>query len=186
MRGDARAAVFLDRDGTLIQDIGYPHRPEDLRWIPGAADAVRRLNAAGLVVVVITNQSGVARGYFGEEDVDRFHDHLQSELAGFQAHVDAFYWCPHHVDGVVEAYRRACEDRKPGIGLFQKAISEMGLDPDHSFTVGDKNTDIEPGLSLGLRTILVRTGYGLESEPTTVAEAVVDDLPAAVDWILSR
>jgi D-glycero-D-manno-heptose 1,7-bisphosphate phosphatase len=186
MSDGSRPAVFFDRDGTLIHDIGYPHRPEDLRWIPGAPDALRRCNAAHLVVVVISNQSGVARGYFSEADVERFHEHMGHELARSGAAIDAFYWCPHHVDGVVEAYRTACEDRKPGTGLFRRALADLDLDPARSFAVGDKNSDIEPGLALGMRTVLVRTGYGREAEPATPAHAVVDDVGAAVDWILSR
>lgn len=183
-RGQHRA-VFLDRDGTLNREIKYLYRPEDFAWVPGAPEAVRSLNEAGLLTIVVTNQAGVARGYFTEDDVHRLHafmqEVLQKETGG---HFDAFYYCPYHVEGVVEAYRRHSPDRKPGAGMFERALGEWSIDPARSFVVGDRNTDLEPGRRLGMTTLLVETGYGLQEKETTQADYVEKDIGAAVARIL--
>ncbi len=181
---EGRAAVFLDRDGTLNEEVGYLHRPADFRWIAGAPEAVRRLNDAGLLVLVVTNQAGVARGLYTEADVDRLHAHAQAELARSGAHVDAFYYSPFHPEGTVPAYRRASPCRKPGTALFERAIAEWRVDAKRSFVVGDKASDLAPGRALGMQTILVETGYGRAERPHADADAVAADVGQAADLIL--
>ena len=184
-RQNRRAAVFLDRDGTLNREVNYLYRPDDFVWVPGAPGAVCRLNEAGLLALVVTNQAGVARGSFTEEDVHRLHAFMQRALRKeTDAHIDAFYYCPYHPEGVVESYRRRSMDRKPGTGLFERAIGEWSIDPARSFVVGDRNTDLEPGRCLGMTTLLVETGYGGQEKETTQAHYVMKDLGAAVACIL--
>jgi histidinol-phosphate phosphatase family protein len=139
----SRPAVFLDRDGVLNTDSGHVHRPEDLAWLPGAREAVLSLNEAGCYVFVVTNQSGVARGFYGEAQVDAFHDRMQDELAEIGAHVDAFYHCPFHADAAIEAYRVPDHfDRKPNPGMILRALREWPVDVTRSFLIGDRETDI--------------------------------------------
>jgi len=154
--------------------------------------AVRRLNEAGLRVVLITNQSGVARGYFDEALLDRVHDRLQDELALAGARLDGLYYCPHHPAGKVAPFACTCDCRKPGLGMINRAVEELQLDPGRSFFVGDTYRDMETGFRAGARSILVLTGYGkgeLEYQgkrwkrhPDHVAE----HLGGAVDWILAE
>jgi D-glycero-D-manno-heptose 1,7-bisphosphate phosphatase len=179
-----RPAVFLDRDGTLNEDRGYVGFSKDLVWLPGAIEAVRRLNQAGFVVIVVTNQAGVARGYYAEADVVALHEHMDRDLAAGGARVDAWYYSPYHIAGIVPAYAIEHADRKPGTGMFERAIQEHSVDPSVSYVVGDKVSDLVPGRSLGMTTVLVRTGYGRESEPAAPADMVADDLAAAVELIL--
>lgn len=180
----SRRAVFLDRDGTLNREVNYLFRPDQFVWIPGAPEAVQRLNEAGLLVVVVTNQSGVARGYFAEEDVRRLHAWMQVALQQAGAYIDAFYYSPYHPEGTVAAYRRHSPDRKPGSGMFERALQEWAIDPARSFVVGDRNTDLEPGRRLGMTTLLVETGYGTHEKADTPADYVVPDVGAAVAHIL--
>ena len=183
-----KPAVFLDRDGTLIEDVGYLRTVRDLRLFPWTVDAVRALNHAGLPVVVITNQSGIARGLLTEETVHDVHRHLSSLLEGGGAHVDAYYYCPHHPDGSVATYTRRCECRKPGRGMIDRAAADLGIEPARSFVVGDTWRDVGAARTAGGRGILVRTGYGAaqerEPQPHLSADAVVDNLIEAVGWIL--
>ena len=183
-----KPAVFLDRDGTLIEDVGYLRTARDLRLFPWTVDAVRALNHAGLPVVVITNQSGIARGLLTEEIVHDVHRHLSSLLEGGGAHVDAYYYCPHHPDGSVATYAGRCDCRKPGRGMIDRAAADLGIDPARSFVVGDKWLDVGAARTVGGRGILVRTGYGAgeerEPQPDLSADAVVDNLIEAVGWIL--
>lgn len=153
-------AVFLDRDGVLIEDSHYLGDPACVRLIPGAADAVAALNRAGWLVVVVTNQSGVARGLFSPESVGRVHDHLARLLAGYGARIDAFHHCPHHPAAEVPAFRMDCMCRKPKPGMLMRAAAELGLDLTASWMIGDRLTDLEAGATVGCRTVLVRTGYG--------------------------
>ncbi len=183
-----KPAVFLDRDGTLIEDVGYLRTVRDLRLFPWTVDAVRALNHAGFPVVVITNQSGIARGLLTEDTVHDVHRHLSSLLEGGGAHVDAYYYCPHHPDGSVATYARRCDCRKPGRGMIDRAAADLGIDPARSFVVGDKWLDVGAARTVGGRGILVRTGYGAaeerEPQPDLSADAVVDNLIEAVGWIL--
>ena len=186
----ARAAVFLDRDGTIIEEVGYLDRIERVAFYPWTIDAVRALNRAGLHVVMVTNQSGVARGFFSEATVEEVHRHMASMLEAGGARIDAYYYCPHHPDGKVQAYARRCDCRKPGRGLVDRAQRELGIDPSRSFIVGDRWLDVALARTVGARGILVRTGYGRseEAQPPEglVADAVADNLIEAVGWILRR
>jgi D-glycero-D-manno-heptose 1,7-bisphosphate phosphatase len=184
-----RPAVFLDRDGTIIEDVGYLHDFGQIGFYPWAADAIRALNRAGLPVVVITNQAGVARGLISEAFVDETHARLTATLAAGSARVDAYYYCPHHPAGTVAEYAKACDCRKPGSGLVDRAARDLGLNPARSFVVGDKWLDVGVARAVGARGILVRTGCGAWEEShkrpaDPDADAIVDNLAAAASWVL--
>lgn len=176
-----RPAVFLDRDGTVVEEAHYLADPEALRLVPGAGAAIRRLKEAGFAVVLVTNQSGIARGLYAESDYHAVARRLGEVLSALGAAPDATYFCPHHPD-----HTGPCRCRKPATGMYERAAGELGLDLAASWCVGDKRTDVLPAETLGGRGILVRTGYGKEEEArgVGVAVAVVDDLPAAADRIL--
>src|SRR5687768_17273513 len=159
-----KPAVFLDRDGTLLQEGNYVDRLERLEFFPYTVDAVRSLNEADFAVVVVTNQSGVARGMYPESFVGEAHRFIDERLHAGGARVDAYYYCPHHPDGSVTALRQACDCRKPKPGQLVQAASDLRLDLRRSFMVGDRWKDIEAGKAVGARTVLVRTGYGREAE----------------------
>lgn len=151
------AAVFLDRDGTLTQDTGYPHRPEELRMLPGAAEALRALRSMGYRLIVVTNQSGLARGIFTEDDLQAYHAELERRLAAAGARLDAVYWCPHHPEGSVERWRRVCACRKPLPGLILQAARDHRIDLAASFLVGDAPRDAEAARAAGCTPILMGT-----------------------------
>jgi D-glycero-D-manno-heptose 1,7-bisphosphate phosphatase len=153
-----RPAVFLDRDGTLNEDFGYVHRFEDFRWLPGAKDAIRRLNAAGVYVFVVTNQSGVARGMFGEDAVNALHACMREELRTLGAAIDDFRYCPHHPDMGIGPYRRVCTCRKPAPGMILDLIAHWPVDKAASVMAGDKAIDVEAGHAAGIAAELVRSG----------------------------
>ena len=182
----SRPAVFVDRDGTLIEERGYLERLADLSIFPWTGDAVRLLNHAGFAVVVITNQSGVARGMFDEQFVQDAHAAIDRRIA--PARVDGYFYCPHLPDARIERYRAACDCRKPQPGLIQRACREMALDPTRSFMVGDRWLDVECGRAAGVRPLLVRTGHGAHEEssiaPSVQADAILNNLMEAVGWIL--
>jgi len=184
----SRSAVFLDRDGTLLEEAGYLDRLERLVFFPYAIDAVRLLNRAGFPVVVVTNQAGIARGIFKESFVAAAHQHISARLAAAGARVDAFYYCPHHPEAVVEEFRQACDCRKPQPGMLTRAAADLDLALDRSFVVGDRWHDLEAGQRVGARTLLVRTGYGRTEEASPKAHvqpsAIVDNVIDAVSWIL--
>jgi D-glycero-D-manno-heptose 1,7-bisphosphate phosphatase len=183
-------AVFVDRDGTLIEEIGYLDRPERVSLFPWSIAAIRALNRAGMRVVMTSNQSGVARGFFTTAIVDEVHRHLAELLAAGGARIDAYYYCPHHPDGKVAEFARACDCRKPGPGLVERAERELGIDPRRSFTIGDRWLDVALARRVGAQGVLVRTGYGATEEDRPQAgleaDAVVDNLVEAVSWILTR
>jgi D-glycero-D-manno-heptose 1,7-bisphosphate phosphatase len=183
-------AVFIDRDGTLIEEAGYLNRLDRLTFFPFTVDAVRQLNRGGFTVLVITNQSGIARGIVSEDFVAAAHRYISERLEAGGAHADGFYYCPHHPDGIVEALRVACDCRKPKPGLLRRAAEDLDLDLSRSFTIGDRWQDVEAGLAAGTRNVLVRTGYGRSEEqdkpPIQSADAIVDDLAAAAGWILAQ
>ena len=146
-----RPGAFLDRDGVLIVDCGYPHRPDQLVMIPGAAEAVKRLNEAGFVTVIVTNQSGVARGLFSEETMHGFNALLVARLAEAGARIDAVYAAPHHAEAVDERYRHPDHpDRKPNPGMLLRAIAEHDLDPARSLMIGDQPSDMEAARRAGV------------------------------------
>jgi D-glycero-D-manno-heptose 1,7-bisphosphate phosphatase len=180
-----RPAVFLDRDGTIAEEVGYLNHASRFRMFPFVAQAIRRLNEAKLPVLVITNQSGIGRGYFPESLVHTVHDLMMQQLKASAAHVDGVYYCPH-------ASNDGCDCRKPKPGMLERAAREHGLDLRRSFVVGDRHGDIELAHRVGSRGILVRTGYG-EGELQWHAakwmappDLVAEDLAAAVDWILGQ
>lgn len=185
-----KRAVFLDRDGTLIEEVGYLDRPERVALFPYAIDAIRAFNRAGITVVMVTNQSGLARGFFSEATLTAVHDHIAALLAAGGAHLDAYYHCPHHPDGVVPGLGVRCECRKPGRALVDRAVDEFGVDPAHSFTVGDRWADVGLARAMGGHGVLVRTGYGYLEERRApagmAADVVVNNLAEAASWILSR
>src|SRR5262249_6834014 len=149
-----------DRDGTVSDEVGYLNHIERLRIYPFSAPAILKLNQAGFATVLVTNQSGVARGFFPEELVAEVHAELERELGVAGAHLDAIYYCPHHPDGKVDAYRRDCECRKPRLGMIDRAARELSLDLSRSFVVGDRYLDMELGFRSGACPVLVMTGYG--------------------------
>jgi len=158
-----RPCAFLDRDGVLNIDHGYTHRREDLQWTEGAREAVRMLNESGHLVVVATNQAGVARGYYDEAAVHAFHAHMAEQLAEAGAHVDAFYHCPYHEDGQVPQYRQAGHpDRKPNPGMLLKAMADLPIQREGSFLVGDRDSDMGAARAAGLPGYLYAGGNLLE------------------------
>lgn len=152
-----KPAVFLDRDGVLTEERGYIASVENLRIFPFAQTCVRQIHEKGYYAIVITNQSGVARGLFDEEDLLRMNAYLMQ-----QTNVDGVYYCPHHPEGKVEKYRKVCQCRKPGIGMIQEACREFDIDLTDSYMVGDRAGDILAGQNAGVKTILVESGYGTE------------------------
>lgn len=180
-------AVFLDRDGTLIEEIGYLNDLSRLKLFPYSIDAVRLLNRAGFRIVVVTNQAGIARGIVSESFVNQAHQQIDASMRAGGARIDAFYYCPHHPDGVVDGFDVACTCRKPSPGLWQRAAQDLDLDLSRSFTVGDRWLDVEAGQAAGTTTVLVRTGHGA-SEPSqdALSTQVVTDLAAAAAYILER
>ena len=183
-------AVFLDRDGTIIEEVGYLDRPERVEFFPWTIDAIRVLNRAGLAVVLVSNQSGIARGFFTESVVDDVHRRMEEMLAAGGAHIDAYYYCPHHPDGRVAGLAKVCECRKPARGLVDRAVAEFGVDPGRSFVVGDRWLDVGLARTVGAKGVLVRTGYGDSEErkgsKDVTADAIVDNLIAASSWILGE
>jgi len=155
-----RPAVFLDRDGTMIHDVGYLGRREGVKWFPWTADAIRLLNRAGFLVCVTTNQSGVGLGYYEEADVRSLHAWMQGQLTAAGAHVDGWYYCPHHPEARVEALRQACECRKPAPGMIRQASREWPIDIGRSYVIGDKTADVGLAARAGAEGILVTTGDG--------------------------
>lgn len=155
----ARPAVFLDRDGVLNVDTGYVGRREDFRWMEGAREAVKLANDRGFLVVVVTNQSGVARGYYGLGDVQRLHEWMRAELASAGARIDAIYVAPHHADAVDERWRHPDHpDRKPNPGMLLRAMADLDIDPARSILIGDKDTDLEAARRAGVRGALFEGG----------------------------
>ncbi|HZD74437.1 MAG TPA: HAD family hydrolase [Actinomycetota bacterium] len=152
-----RAAVFLDRDGTLVEEVPYLHEPELVRLVPGARAALRELAAAGFALVVVTNQAGVAKGYYGEEAVGRVHRRLRELLAAGGVTLDGVWYCPHHPEGAVPRLARPCRCRKPGPGMLEAAAAELGLDLPASYLIGNHPTDAGAARAGGVTPLLVTT-----------------------------
>jgi len=186
-----RPAAFLDRDGTLISDRGYICSFKQVRIFPFAAEALRRLREAGVVTVLVTNQSAVARGICTQDQIESLHARLRETLAGELAFIDAVYWCPCHPRGRVPEFSRESDMRKPLPGMLLQAARDMDLDLSASLMVGDKPSDIAAGKAAGCTAALVRTGYGAEAEKAGPwnprPDMVADDLLEAVTrWLDSR
>jgi D-glycero-D-manno-heptose 1,7-bisphosphate phosphatase len=179
-----RRAVFLDRDGVINEERGYVHTPEQFVLLPRVVAAIRSLRLSGFKVIVITNQSGVARGFFNVATVDKLHRHFQEILGAEGEQVDGIYYCPHHPEGTVKGYAVHCDCRKPMPGLLLQAAKELNLDLSASYLVGDKLSDIQAGRQAGLREeFLVRTGHPLPGEAISYANYVVNDLYEAASVI---
>jgi len=179
-----RRAVFLDRDGTINVEKDYLYQISDFEFIDGVVEAIRRLNDIGYFVAVVTNQSGVARGYYTEEDVELLHRHIAGQLESGGARVDAWLFCPHHPEGR-GSYSLPCDCRKPLPGMLKEAARRYDIDLGASIMIGDKLADVGAGISAGCRAILVRTGYGADQEKLAPSSTeVYDDLLAAVKTLL--
>ena len=183
-------AVFLDRDGTICEEVGYLSSPEQIRLIPGAGEAIRLLNEQGIKTVVVTNQSGIARGVFSEERLKEIHEELLRQIRAKGAFLDAIHFCPHHPTEGKGPYRRACDCRKPASGLIRRAAAELGIELERSYCVGDRLADLECGMRVGAKGILVLTGYGkrenslISDDPGQRPTSVAVGLREAVQWIL--
>ena len=188
---DNRIGVFIDRDGTLIEEMDYVRTPDDVHLIHGAAPAIRKLNESGFITNVISNQSGVARGFLTEADLAPIHDRLERDLQQNEARIDRIYYCPHHPAFGIDPYNVECECRKPKPGMLIQARKEFGIDLARSFVIGDKVADIQAGAAVGATTILVLTGYGKSSLETCKRENIDIDFVApsikeAVEFILGK
>ena len=187
-----RPAVLLDRDGTINEQMGYVNHLSRFHLLPGAARAIRGLNEAGLAVVVVTNQSGLARGYFPESLLEAVHAEMYRLLAQEGARLDGLYVCPHHPEAREERFRLDCDCRKPRTGLLERAAAELGLDLGRSYMVGDRWSDLRCGAAVGATTVLVLTGYGrgdaayVGPGQTVQPDHVAEDLERAAAWILER
>ncbi len=183
-----RPVVFLDRDGTINPDKGYMNHPDLMELYPGAADAIRRMQEAGLAVVITTNQAGIAKGFLTEDTLAHIHARLGELLAVEGVRLDGLYYCPHSPADGNPPYRQECDCRKPATGMAEKAAADLGLDLSRSYVVGDKRTDVEFGRNVGAATVLVLTGYGLgewdfNRDAFPAPNHVARDLAAAADWI---
>ncbi|QXE92247.1 D-glycero-beta-D-manno-heptose 1,7-bisphosphate 7-phosphatase [Geomonas subterranea] len=177
-------AVFLDRDGTINEEVQYLSRVEDFRLIPGVPYALQRLKDAGFLLVVVTNQSGVGRGLYDETALQAVHDRMHEELGVFGITIDACYFCPHHPEHAVGHYRVECSCRKPSPGMLEQAAVDLDIDLSRSYMIGDKLGDIEAGLNAGCTSLMVLTGYGaVESARLPKGVRAYEDLQAAVEAI---
>lgn len=187
-----RPAVFLDRDGTINEQMGYINHISRFQLLPGVGAAIARLNGQRIPVVVVTNQSGLARGYFPAALLEAVHEKMFRGLAEDGAHIDGLYLCPHHPEAKEARYRQACDCRKPKTGMLEQAARELGLDLARSYVIGDRWSDLRCGAAVGARTILVLTGYGrgdacyIGPTQTVQPDFVAEDLSKAVDWLLAR
>jgi D-glycero-D-manno-heptose 1,7-bisphosphate phosphatase len=190
VRGE-RIAAFLDRDGTVNEEVDSLRLPEQLQLITGAGLAIRSLNDRGILTCIISNQSGIGRGILTEQDLLRVHEKLRSELHASRARLDAIYYCPHHPADGKPPYDIVCDCRKPATGMLRKGAEELGIDLPRSFVVGDRIVDVQAGKAVGATTILVLTGYGRIAADECSAAGVQPDFTApsiveAADFILRK
>ncbi len=191
----------MDRDGTLIEDVGHLHRAPDIRVYPEAFEAVRTVNQSGALAIVITNQSAIARGLLDESELEEIHRLLQDTFEREEARIDAFYHCPHHPAAGTGTYTRECNCRKPEPGMLLRAAQELQLELATSYMIGDKLTDVEAGHRAGCQSVLVKTGYGtgelqpldqgeasapLSKDPEQTPDHVVSNVLEAVDWTMEQ
>jgi D-glycero-D-manno-heptose 1,7-bisphosphate phosphatase len=185
-----RPAVFLDRDGTINEEMGYINHQSRFVLLPHSAKALRLLNQEGFLVIVISNQSGAARGYFPEALIQVVNDYMRSLIEKEGAFIDAIYYCPHHPSATISTYRMVCQCRKPSIGLIRRACDDYDIDMDRSFVIGDRLTDVQTARNSGLKGVLVETGYGrgeiehLLPRSAIAPDHIAADLLEAVNWIL--
>lgn len=187
----SRPAVFLDRDGTMIEEAGYLSSLDQVKWFPGTKDAIRLLNRAGYVVCVITNQGGIGLGLFDDEFLQMVHQTLDAELAASGAKVDGWYYCPHHPRAVAPELRGPCACRKPGRAMIDAACREHNIDLARSWVIGDRDVDVQMAAAVGARGILVTTGHGArdfaeQSDELPAGTLVTRDLSEAVAEVLTR
>ena len=186
-----RPAVFLDRDGTLIHDVGYLSRVEDVQWFPWSIEAIRLLGRAGFLVCITTNQGGIGLGFYGADIVERVHAGMCADVEAVGGRIDALFFCPHHPRAITDELRIDCECRKPRAGMIQQAMARFDIDLSRSFVVGDKMADVGLATNAGARGILVKTGYGHAQlqrfgEHPPGAAYVADTVFEAVGWILGE
>ncbi len=178
-------AVFLDRDGTINEEVGYLSDLEKLNIYPNSFEAIRLINENGMKAVVITNQAGVARGYFSEDFVNAVHSRINETLQKKGARIDRFYFCPHHPTEGKGHYLKSCDCRKPKTGMVIKASEELDIDLSRSYMVGDTEKDIELANKSSVTGILVRTGYGKKEMPSNIKpDYIAEDILDAVNWII--
>lgn len=179
-----KIAVFLDRDGTLIEEINYLKNVEDIKLIEGTAQSIKKLNDNNLLALLVTNQSGVARGYFTEDNVKMINQTLAFILKDKEAYLDGYYYCPHHIKGTVKQYAYDCDCRKPRTGLIKQALEDFKeINLEKSYMIGDKSIDIELAKNAGCKGILVKTGYGI-SQDSIGADYIAENINDAINWIL--
>ena len=187
-----RPAVFLDRDGTINEQMGYVNHISRFVLLPGTAEGIRLLNSHGYLAIVLSNQSGVARGYFPMALIDRVHAHMEDLLAKEGAHIDGIFFCPHYPRGIVPEYSVVCDCRKPGTGMVQKACEKFDIDMRNSYVIGDRCSDIELAVRSHLQGIMVRTGYGLGDIEYVLPQKpfkplhIAEDLLHSVCWIIEQ
>ena len=173
-------AAFIDRDGTINANIGYIDNPDSFKMHSGVAEGIKLLNKDGFKVIIITNQSGIARGFFSEETLDKIHDKMKTELSDKGAKIDAIYYCPHHPDD-------KCDCRKPEAGLLEKAIRDFDIDIDESFIIGDRMLDVEAGHKVGIKTVLVpenKEKVAIEMKNSRVdPDFICDDFITGAEWV---
>ncbi len=182
-----KPAVFLDRDGTIIEEVNYLKNKEDLKLIQGVAESLKKLNKLNFLTILVTNQSGVARGYYDEKNVSIINNELNKILKKENAILDSIYYCPHHPKGTVEEYAKQCNCRKPATGMIDSAIKNFkNIDIKNSYVIGDKFIDVELAHNAGCKGILVKTGHGIEEiekNKNKTADYIAQDITDAVNWI---
>jgi len=186
-----KRAVFLDRDGTINEDVGYPHQFHQINIYPYSFEAVRKINKAGLLAVIATNQSGIGRGFITEKELLVIHQKIEAAFAKHNARLDGLYYCPHYHLSSVPLYRKGCSCRKPNTGLALRAASDLNINLESSYMIGDKVEDILFGWNIKASSILVLTGFGRKSlselkKRKALPSFVAQNLLEAVDWILKR
>ena len=177
-------AVFVDRDGTINVDKDYVFRIEDFELLPGTLEALKLLTRNNIKIYIITNQAGIAKGYYAEEDFHTLTDFMTNQFHKAGINIEKVLYCPHHPEGIIPEYSLKCNCRKPDIGLVDTIMKQEGFQSSEVALIGDKNSDIEAGRTLGIRTYLVLTGYGLKHQESTKASFVKPNLLSAVNHIL--
>lgn len=186
--GEKSKAIFLDRDGTIIEDQGYISSPEQIKFLPGSVEAIKMLKDAGYKIIIISNQSGVARGLLTEDMLQTIDKIIHRTILNGGGNIDGSYYCPHHPEHGVYPYKQACECRKPHIGLIKRATREHDIDLNGSFMVGDHSNDVETAKRAGIPGIFVMTGHGKEEKDNLKSQPAhfAPDLLSAAKWILKQ